>query len=360
MVQGAAVEAWKEATSMRKMGREPSRVDLASFFADADADAAAAAANITKAEALPLEVPLPSEQGRKAKKTARFAPGALEDYTVKAGVSAPPRVRDYSVRAGSTARPAPGAAGAAGELGHAAAMDRSVRFARNIAATPDDFAARFGPYQRRLEAGDASGSGRAEGVEPGTAPGPGFHRHADPSVRFRDAVAPADGGFASKFGAYSDDPRAIIPGDSGHGPGERPSPPADGRPAKPNTLGFFGRRAPGARLSLDQPAGAPERSPAERGMDAANPADLPQPSASGAPQPATASPDGGAPSAAYAPAWDGAEHPGWLPGGGADPSPGRGRLPRLPEGHRASMDTEGRVKGARDAKSSLAAAAAQP
>ena len=338
---------------MRKMGREPSRVDLASFFANADADAAAAAAHITKAEGLPAEGTLPGEQlrgARTAKKTARFAPSALEDYTVKAGVSAPPRVRDYSVRAGSTARPAL-AAGA--ELEHAGAMDRSVRFARNIAASPGDFAAQFGPYQGRLEDGDASGSGRAEGVDPGAAPRPGFHRHADPSVRFRDAVAAADGGFAAKFGAYSDDPNAIIPGDSGHGPGERESPTGDGRPAKPKTLGLFTRRAAGARLSMDQPAGAPERSPAERGVDATNPTGVSQPSASGAPQPAAGPPERGVLGAALE-----RSSVDWLPRGDPDPNPGR--LPRLPEGHRASMDTEGRVKGARDAKSSLAAAATQP
>lgn len=344
---------------MRKMGREPSRVDLASFFANADADAAAAAASITKAEALPAEGSLPGQQlraARTAKKTARFAPGALEDYTVKAGVSAPPRVRDYSVRAGSTARPALAGASPGGEPEHASAMDRSVRFARNITASPGDFAAQFGPYQGRLEDGDASGSGRAEGADPGAAPGPGFHRHADPSVRFRDAVAAADGGFAAKFGAYSDDPRAIIPGDSGHGPGERQSPTADGRPAKPKTLGLFGRRAAGARLSMDQPAGAPERSPAERGVDAANPTGVSRPSAPGVPQPAAGPPDRGAPGAAI----ERSSVENWLPGGGGGPNPAPGRLPRLPEGHRASMDTEGRVKGARDAKSSLAAAATQP
>ena len=342
---------------MRKMGREPSRVDLASFFTNADADAAAAAAHITKAEGLPAEGTLPGEQlrgARTAKKTARFAPGALEDYTVKAGVSAPPRVRDYSVRAGSTARPALGAAAPGGEPEHAGAMDRSVRFARNIAASPGDFAAQFGPYQGRLEDGDASGSGRAEGsADPGAGPGPGFHRHADPSVRFRDAVAAADGGFAAKFGAYSDDPNAIIPGDSGHGPGERQSPTADGRPAKPKTLGLFGRRAAGARLSMDQPAGAPERSPAERGVDAANPTGVSPPSTSGGG--AAGPPDRGALGAAI----ERSSVENWLPGGSGDTDLNPGRLPRLPEGYRALMDTEGRVKGARDAKSSLAAAATQ-
>ena len=33
--QEAAVEAWKEACSMRRSGREPSRLDLASHFASA-------------------------------------------------------------------------------------------------------------------------------------------------------------------------------------------------------------------------------------------------------------------------------------------------------------------------------------
>jgi hypothetical protein len=40
--QEAAVEAWKEACSMRKSGKEPSRVDLASYFSSAlDNDAPA-------------------------------------------------------------------------------------------------------------------------------------------------------------------------------------------------------------------------------------------------------------------------------------------------------------------------------
>ena len=33
--QEAAVEAWKEACAMRRSGREPSRVDLASYFSSA-------------------------------------------------------------------------------------------------------------------------------------------------------------------------------------------------------------------------------------------------------------------------------------------------------------------------------------
>ncbi|KAK9840789.1 hypothetical protein WJX81_004819 [Elliptochloris bilobata] len=277
--QGAAVEAWKGATSMRKMGREPSRVDLEGFFAGADADAAAAA-NITKAEALPAQGTMPPE-APKIKKTARFAPGALEDYTVKAGVCAPPSVPDYSVRAGgNAARRGAQGRGAGGTLGgvlgsgDGAHVDRSVRFRRNI-ASPEDFASQFGAYKGRLEdCNDASGSGRGPELQSKNSGNKQGLWHADPSVRFRDAVAPAEGGgFAAKFGAYSDDPRSLIPGDSGHGPGDHGDRSdslerADGKAAKGKLRGgLFGRRTPGARLSMDA-VGAPERSPEERGIDA--------------------------------------------------------------------------------------------
>lgn len=386
---------------MRKMGREPSRLDLASFFAAADADEDAdQAAGATKAEALPTaEAPALGEKAAKARKTARFAPGALEDYTVKAGVCAPPRVPDYSVRAGSAAGAASGRAAAAqaqgsgrfpgGEEaavggaadGSAADMaDRSVRFRKNIAATPEAFAARFGPYQGQLgEGNDSSGSGRGRAAaDPNPNPA---HLRADPSVRFRNAVAPPEGGFAAKFGAYSNDPRALIPGDSGHGPAEKGGASAamneaaggntPGKPQKARGGGLFGRRAtPGARLSLDA-VGAPERSPDERNAAAGpdlNPLQNPlQPpvqsvrdaAAVASPRaPPRGSVPAGLPRTAEGFAQDPMEYPGQTLGPSFNRSSGGFGLPRLPEGHRASMDAEGRVKGSRMVRSSIAAAAA--
>ena len=50
--QEAAVEAWKEACSMRRCGREPSRLDLAAHFASAASEKADAEPLVGKVRAL--------------------------------------------------------------------------------------------------------------------------------------------------------------------------------------------------------------------------------------------------------------------------------------------------------------------
>ncbi len=364
--QGAAVEAWKEATSMRKMGREPSRVDLASFFAAADN---ADPADVTKAEALPGGPPhagaAPGAAAPKPKKTARFAPGPLDDYTVKAGVLAPPRAPDYSVRAGGAARAAGAAATAPAAGGTDAMADRSVRFRANIADSPEAFAARFGPYQGRLADGEHAAADDDAAADEAHWRGPGApHRAADPSVRFRDAVAaPGGGGYAAKFGAYSDDPRALIPGDSGHGPADVGSPlaaalaePGAGEAAPGGTPGKprpgLGRRA-GGRASMDERP-APERHSMERAA-AATEQSAPVPrGTAGSQAAAMAGAEASAPPAAepgreggLASTGPGAAHAAGLSGGFG--------LPQVLEDRRMSIDAEGRVKGARLVKSSLIA-----
>jgi hypothetical protein len=120
------VDAWREACSMRKSGKEPSRVDLASYFAshlngDADKDAdkdqeegtpsgkvvpafytgaSAPSKEHSKAQATrhisfapeadngvaDLGKPIPAAFGGRPKRAARQPHPDVMDYTVKAGV----------------------------------------------------------------------------------------------------------------------------------------------------------------------------------------------------------------------------------------------------------------------------------
>ncbi|CAL8466137.1 g5673 [Coccomyxa elongata] len=247
--QEAAVDAWKEACSMRRSGKEPSRVDLASYFAshlNGDAEKASAAdedeAGAPPRKAVPavysgmapskersksqatrhisfapaeenaaadLGKPIPAAFGGRPQPSPRRPPPDVMDYTVKAGMRpshAPSGTPDYSVKAGKMTSQVAAALAAArtadrSQRGPAApgAGDASVRFGQaHFATTQEGFARQFGPYAGSLITGDDSSHGSED------AAGDSVSQH------FPAAVASSEASYARKFGHYSHDSRITV------------------------------------------------------------------------------------------------------------------------------------------------------
>ncbi|BDA51003.1 probable protein phosphatase 2C 5 at N-terminal half [Coccomyxa sp. Obi] len=252
--QEAAVDAWKEACSMRRSGKEPSRVDLASYFAshlNGDAEKASLAAEDDAAadheagppqKAVPavysgmvpskerskaqatrhisfapaeenaaadLGKPIPAAFGGRPQPSPRRPPPDVMDYTVKAGMRpthAPSGTPDYSVKAGKMTSQVAAALAAARTADRsqrgppaAAAGDASVRFGQaHFATTQEGFARQFGPYAGSLITGDDSSHGSEDAANDSV------------SQHFPAAVASSEESYARKFGHYSHDSRMRV------------------------------------------------------------------------------------------------------------------------------------------------------
>ncbi|CAL5228517.1 g11669 [Coccomyxa viridis] len=198
--QEAAVEAWKEACAMRRSGKEPSRVDLASYFSSAlqpdveigvpevapqvysarasrDRGKAQATKHISFApETQDIGKPIPAVYGGSPAQQRQRPPPHVMDYTVKAGIRPTSPATDYSTRAGTqynggmTSQVASACAAARNlDRSQHGPGDASIRYGRaHFAPSQEGFAQQFGPYAGNLIQGEGSSHGSGHGKGPTT------------------------------------------------------------------------------------------------------------------------------------------------------------------------------------------------